>query len=164
MKKLKGLSKFILMCLVSVNLFSMPISAAETSTDSMVGINIDSVSISIGDNAKFSFIKDDNETYSIISSNKAVIGELSLSFESVNLYKKLSECEKSNFISSNAIYTDLSYDDSGEVAILKYKVDDIRHIVYMNGDTSISFVGVGSNSLTSNDNVQKIIKNVNISM
>lgn len=164
MKKLKSLSRLIAAGLVSISLFSTPVLAAETSTDSIIGINIDNVSISLGESAYFKFSRIDNENYDVVMQDKGVIGKVSLSFEDVDLYDKLISCEKSNFISSDAVYTDLSYDNSGDIAILKYKANDIRHIVFIDEDSSINFVGVGNSVLISNDNVQKIVKNVNISM
>lgn len=164
MKKLKSLSKLIAVGLISISLFSTPVLAAETSTESIVGISIDNVSISLGESAYFKFERTDNENYDVVMQDRGVIGKISLSFEDVSLYNKLIACEKSNFISSDAVYTELSYDDSGDIAILKYKANDIRHIVFIDGDSSINFIGVGNSVLISNDNVQKIVKNVNISM
>lgn len=162
MKKKNKLIKFIVSMMITVNLVSMPVHAAESNKLNVIGINIGGISISTKDDAYFSFRKVDNENYYVITSKSNTIGKVQLSFEKPELCEKLIGCSKTNFITTDAIYTDISYDDSGEYEILKYRVNDIKYTTIMSEDMAVTVNGTGDTVLMSNDNMVKILDNVNI--
>lgn len=162
MKKRSKLVRLIVSAMIAINLFSMPVSAAESNKLNIIGISINGISVSISDDAYFSFLKIDNENYDVITSKSNTIGKIQLSFEKPELYEKLIGCSKTNFITTDAVYTDISYDDSDDYAILKYKVNDIKYTAIMSEDMTVTVNGTGDTVLMSNDNMVKILDNVNI--
>lgn len=124
---------------------------AQRQIDTINTINLEGVKISVTDDSPYKFESRTVSKYNIIASNGIVIGTVDVMYDmDETIYDSIAKCEKTNYISKEKIYTDISHDTEKDVTT--FKVDERKSVLYHYNDIGVLFTSLSVDKVVLGNN------------
>ena len=126
-------------------------------------IELEDIYLELSKDSPFKLKAISDNRYDVVVDNGEIILHVDVLDELGSTLSNVIKCKKSNFISEKNIYKDININESNEVKVVSFKVDDRKEVIFVSDNTYVRLHSMASDTvLFGNNYLNKFLESITV--
>lgn len=115
-------------------------------------VKLDNIEMIISSKSPFKLKTITSNKYDVVTDNGEILLHIDFLDALSNIQKSIVKCEKSNYVSEDAVYKDITVNEDNGYKLVSYKLDDRKYVIIVGDDSYITIESMLSDTVIFGNN------------
>lgn len=126
-------------------------------------VNLDNIEMTVSSESPFKLKTITSNKYDVVTSNGEILLHIGFLDELSDIQKSIIKCEKTNYISGDAIYKDITVNEDNGYKLVSYKLNDRKYVIIVGDDSYVTVESIPSDSVIFGNNyMNKFLESITV--
>lgn len=115
-------------------------------------VNLENIEMTISSESPFKLKTITNNKYNVVTDNGEILLHINFLDDLSDTQKSITKCEKTNYVSGDAIYKDITVNEYDDYKLVSYKLNDRKYVIIVGDDSYVTIESMLSDSVIFGNN------------
>lgn len=126
-------------------------------------VELDKIELTISNDSPFKLKTITNNKYDVVTNNGEILLHIDFLDELSDIQKSIIKCEKTNYVSGDAIYKDITVNEDNGYKLVSYKLNDRKYVIIVGDDSYVTIESMLSDSVIFGNNyMNKFLESITV--